>query len=132
MKICDPELTTDGCALRRGADRAHEQFGVRARGELAGGGLPESGILQLVALVINCLVVHVLNGEMRAAGAVEFASLVVACEIVSGIRLHRNVLKESGVIHSWTVECDQQETPSTVKLAGTGGYCNAGLLLCSQ
>src|ERR1700723_3218269 len=121
MKICDPELTTDGTALRQAADVQHEQFAVRSGGELAGGGLPESGILQLVALVINCLTVHVLNGEMRAAGAVEFASLVVTREIVSGIRLHRNVLKEPGVIHSRTVECDQQGTPPAVKIAGIEG-----------
>ena len=55
MKIVDPELTTDWTAGRKPADVQYDEFAIRPGGEVAFRRLPETGVGQLIALVINRL-----------------------------------------------------------------------------
>ena len=88
MKVADPELTTHRTAGREPTNVKHHKFAVRSGRKLPVGRLPEAGVFQFFALVVDGLRVHILNCEMWAARAVYFSCFVVAGEVVRGIRLH--------------------------------------------
>src|SRR5580658_10918094 len=69
MKIVDPELTTEGMAFRDAPDVQHDQLAIGTGGELAIHCFPEARVVQIIALEIDFLGVHVLYGETRPARA---------------------------------------------------------------
>src|SRR5208283_3885226 len=81
VEVVDPELTTDWTALRKPPDVHYNQLAVQSGGELAIHRLPESGLFHFVAVEVHRLAVHVLNRQVRAAGAFEFAILVIRGEV---------------------------------------------------
>src|SRR5579863_673020 len=128
-EIVDPELTTDRTASRQAPDMQHEQLAIVCGGEFAGGGLPEAGFFQFIAVIEDGLSVCILNCKVRAAGAFDFSILVVGRELVERAGLHGNELADAGVGDSWTVKGDKQGAMAAVKIAGIEGESHARLFL---
>src|ERR1700683_2424208 len=117
-EIVDPELTTDGTSFRQSTDVQYQQPAIVGRSKFSRGRFPESCLFQFVAVVQNGLVVRVLNGEMRTAGALDFSIFIVGRKLVGGCGLYGNELTNAGVSDSRPIEGDQQRTVTTVKVAG--------------
>src|SRR5437660_486415 len=108
-KIVDPELTTDRTAHRNAADVQNYEFAICVGREFSSNRLPESRFFHVVAVVINRLrVIHVLYGQVRAAGAYEVRAFVVGGKLIGCVGLYRDVLEDSGVFDSGSVEDDLQ------------------------
>ena len=69
-----------------------------------------------------------MNRKQRASGAFDFSSHVIGLELVSGVGLNGNELKDPGIAHSRAVEYDREGAMSAVKVAGIEHQFHAVLL----
>jgi hypothetical protein len=105
LEVVDPELTTDGIALRDTPDEQFHQLAIGAGFELAICPLPRLGGLQLIALVKRRRTEHIPNDEMRAARALQVCIWVCpvrGAEILVRIGLDGTKRKNSRVTISGT------------------------------
>src|ERR1700733_13348782 len=109
MKIIDPELTTDRTARWKPPDVQYDEFAVWPGGEFSVGRLPESGVSQLLTLVINRLRIHILNHEMRSAGAFGIVPIfVVSGKVVSRVGLHSDELIDSSFFNARPIKGNEE------------------------